>query len=141
VSAAFFDTNIIIYAADSDAAAQEKRDTCRRLLRSRVVTISTQVMMETYGVLRRKLQYGADEATIWVQTLKEQTVVSLSADDVMQGIWTARRHDLSHWDGMIIRAAERAGVGIVYSEDMKHGQNYGNVRVCNPFIEDFLEAA
>jgi predicted nucleic acid-binding protein len=58
--------------------------------------------------------------------------------DILQAIAIARRHDISHWDGLILVAAEKAGLDIVYTEDLNHGQTYGRVRVCNPFIEDFL---
>jgi len=136
VSAAFFDTNIIFYAADTDSPEQDHM--ARTLLRSRVITVSTQVMLETYGALRRKLAYGPEDATAWVQTLKNEIVISLSPQDVLDGIMIARRYDLSHWDGLILRAAESANLDIIYSEDMNHGQIYGSVRVCNPFKEDFL---
>ena len=138
MSAAFFDTNIILYAADSDCPDRHKHDTARRLMRSRVITVSTQVMLETYSVMRRKLAYGPDVATQWIATLKDEIVVTTGAQDVVSGIMKARRFELSHWDGMILHSAEMAGVDVVYSEDMSHGQHYGPVRVCNPFIEDFL---
>ena len=135
MNAAFFDTNIIVYAADS---AGEKRDQARQLMRTRSIFISTQIMMELYSVLRRKLAYSADAAMQWVQTLQHDEVVTLSPNDVIQAIQTARRHDISHWDGLIVVATERAGTDLLYTEDLNHGQSYGKVRVCNPFIEDFL---
>jgi len=95
-------------------------------------------MMETYGVLRRKLHYDADGAAGWVYNLREQTVIAPTPDDILGAIRAARKYDISHWDGLILKAAERAAIDIVYTEDLNHGQTYGSVRVCNPFIEDFL---
>ncbi|MFN3546165.1 MAG: PIN domain-containing protein [Mesorhizobium sp.] len=138
MNAAFFDTNILIYAADSAGPDADKRDRARLLMQSREVTISTQVMMEFYGVLRRKLAYGPDVATQWIETLQDEHVVSLAAADVVHAIKLSRRYDISHWDGLVLTAAERAGLDILYTEDLNHGQTYGSVRVCNPFIEDFL---
>ena len=138
MSAAFFDTNIIVYAADSTAEEPTKRDAARRLMQTRSITISTQVMLELYGALRRKLGYSSDAADDWVRTLKDETIVTLMPTDVLGAIATARRYDISHWDGLILVAAEKAGLDLVYSEDLNHGQTYGKVRVCNPFIEDFL---
>ena len=135
MNAAFFDTNIIVYAADS---ADEKRDQARQLMQTRSIATSTQVMMELYSVLRKKLAYSADAAMQWVQTLQHDDIVTLSPNDVIQAIQTARRHDISHWDGLIVVAAERAGTDLLYTEDLNHGQSYDKVRVCNPFIEDFL---
>ena len=34
---------------------------------------------------------------------------------------------------LLLAAAERAGCGTVYSEDMSDGQHYGSLVVCNPF--------
>jgi predicted nucleic acid-binding protein len=138
VSAAFFDTNIIVYAADSASDERAKRDAARQLMMTRSVAISTQVMLELYSVLRKKLAYSAEAASDWMRALEQDLVVEISASDVMQAIATARRHDISHWDGLILVAAEKAGVDILYTEDLSHGQTYGTVRACNPFIEDFL---
>lgn len=138
MSAAFFDTNIIAYAADSAAPDTGKRDRARQLMQTRSISISTQVMLELYAVLRRKLFYGAEAAALWVRSLNDETVVTLTPSDVLRAIDSARRFDISHWDGLILVAAEKAGLDLVYSEDLNHGQTYGTVRVCNPFIEDFL---
>lgn len=138
MNAAFFDTNILVYAADSEASAPEKRDLARELMQTREITISTQVMMELYGVLRKKLAYGHDAATQWVEALQGDHVVSLLPADVIHAIKLSRRYDISHWDGLVLTAADRAGIDILYTEDLNHGQTYGPVRVCNPFIEDFL---
>lgn len=138
MSAAFFDTNIIAYAADSAALEPGKRDTARQLMQSRSITISTQVMLELYAVLRRKLFYSADAAAFWVRGLNDETVVTLTPSDVLRAIESARRFDISHWGGLILMATEKAGLDLVYTEDLNHGQTYGSVRVCNPFIEDFL---
>jgi predicted nucleic acid-binding protein len=138
VNAAFFDTNILVYAADTVCPDTRKRDHARQLMQSREITLSTQVMMEFYGVLRRKLAYGPDVATRWIETLQDEHVVSLDAASVVQAIKLARRYDISHWDGLVLTAAERAGLSVLYTEDLNHGQSYGSVRVCNPFIHDFL---
>ena len=138
MNAAFFDTNIIAYAADTSSPEPSKRDTARQLMQGRQIVTSTQVMLELYAVLRKKLAYGADAALQWVLALQDDDVVTLSPSDVIDAFQTAHRHNISHWDGLIIIAAARAGLDLVYSEDLNHGQRYGGVRVCNPFIEDFL---
>lgn len=138
MSAAFFDTNLIVYAADTDCSTPERRDMARSLLLNRGVTVSTQVLMEVYAVLRRKLGYAPQEAADWVRLLRHETVIVPGPEDVISAIDTARRFEISHWDGLILQAAGKAGLSLVYSEDLNHGQAYGPVTVCNPFIEDFL---
>ncbi|MBO0903253.1 PIN domain-containing protein [Jiella sonneratiae] len=138
MNAAFFDTNIIVYAADTLASDVAKRDKARQLMQIRQIVTSTQVMMELYGVLRKKLAYGADAALAWVIALQGDDVVTMSPSDVIDALQVAHRYDISHWDALILTAAARAGLDLVYTEDLNHGQSYGSVRVCNPFIEDFL---
>lgn len=45
----------------------------------------------------------------------------------------SERYRLSYWDGAIVAAADLLGAGVLYIEDLKDGQQYGTVRVCNPF--------
>jgi DNA-binding transcriptional MerR regulator len=42
---------------------------------------------------------------------------------------------LSYWDAAIIEAARALGCTHVLSEDLSDGQDYGGVRVTNPFRE------
>lgn len=44
------------------------------------------------------------------------------------------RWGISYWDAAIIEAARLQGCREVLSEDMADGQDYGGVRVVNPFI-------
>jgi predicted nucleic acid-binding protein len=43
------------------------------------------------------------------------------------------RYQLSYWDAAIIAAARAMNCQEVLSEDMNHGQEYGGVKVTNPF--------
>ena len=45
---------------------------------------------------------------------------------------------ISYWDAAILVAAEALGARTVYSEDLNDGQQYGQVRVVNPFSRSFL---
>jgi predicted nucleic acid-binding protein len=46
---------------------------------------------------------------------------------------TRERYQVSYWDAAILEAARAAGCPLVLSEDLAHGQDYGGVRVENPF--------
>ena len=54
MNAAFFDTNIVFYAAARDGSS--KWEASRALLQARRVVVSTQVLMETYASLLKKLK-------------------------------------------------------------------------------------
>jgi len=54
---------------------------------------------------------------------------------VLRAALAARvRWQISYWDAAIIEAARASGCNEVLSEDLNHGQNYGGVRVSNPFL-------
>jgi len=41
---------------------------------------------------------------------------------------------LQYWDAAMLTAAGALGVRRFYSEDLSDGQDYGGVRVVNPFV-------
>ncbi len=136
MNAAFFDTNIVLYAADD--GSEFKTKAARGLMLDRQIIVSTQVLLESYSALRRKLKLSATAARRWVDMLSEEIVISTESGDVAAALDWAERYQISHWDGLILRAADKAQCDLIYTEDLNHGQTYGSVRVCNPFIEDFL---
>lgn len=141
MSAAFFDSNIVVYSIDPAPESEEKAQTSRELLRKRTNVFSTQVLIEIFNTLRRMQIGSAEESRDFIGMLAEETVIAVEAGDVVQGLALSEQFRISHWDGLIIQTAEKAGVDILYSEDLSHGQDYGAVRACNPFIEDFLAKA
>jgi len=46
---------------------------------------------------------------------------------------TTERFQISYWDAAIIEAARTLGCREILSEDLGDGQDYGGVRVTNPF--------
>jgi predicted nucleic acid-binding protein len=138
VSAAFFDTNLVVYAVDPRESETDKRLASRRLLAARRVHISTQVMMETYNVLVRKRLASREIAAAYIGRLSTYSVMAPEVDDVLRAIDYSHRYQINHFDALHVCAAERAKLDVFYSEDLAHGQSYGSVRACNPFIEDFL---
>jgi predicted nucleic acid-binding protein len=58
--------------------------------------------------------------------------------DITSGIMMAaldarQRFQLSYWDAAIIEASRAMGCTQVLSEDLNDRQDYGSVRVANPF--------
>lgn len=138
MSAAYFETNMAIYAVDPRDSEAEKRSRVRELFLSRRPHISVQVMMETYNVLTRKGLTSKEVAQNYVARLSTYPVIVIEGDDARRALDYADRYDIAHHDALHICAAERAKLSIMYNEDLNHGQTYGSVRICNPFIEDFL---
>jgi predicted nucleic acid-binding protein len=60
-------------------------------------------------------------------------MTAIDAHVVRDAIGIAGRYQISYFDAQIIAASKRLGSTTIYSEDLNHGQDYGGVRVVNPF--------
>ena len=130
----FLDTNIVVYAFDgADPAKQriaiEVLETGDRLV------VSTQMLLETWWVLTRRLAEPLDEdhASEVIDELCALPVVSTDPELVRRAIESGRRFSIAIWDALIIEAARASGCRRVLSEDLQSGQDFDGVVVENPF--------
>ena len=71
----------------------------------------------------------------------EETIRDLSCwkihrpghSDIVKSIGLQRRYRISWWDAMIVNSAMESGAGILWSEDLGDGQEFGALVVRNPF--------
>jgi predicted nucleic acid-binding protein len=132
----FVDTNVLIYAIDSSAAEKSKSQRAKEILRGGTVCLSTQVLGEFYRATtspRRASPLTHLEAVAWVQLWKRHKVNDITTGHVDLSLEICDRYGINYYDALIIAAARLAGCKLIYSEDLNHGQNYGGVRVENPF--------
>ena len=136
----FLDTNVLLYSATGRSADPEKYVIAQGLLTANFGT-STQVLAEFYTNAIRKgsRPLSEEKASEWVKTLMRRPCQPVDEHIVTSGIQISQRFKIAYWDAAIIAAAAQLGATTLYSEDLSHGQAYGDVRVCNPFIEDFLK--
>jgi len=109
----FLDTNVVVYAFDG-ADPDKQRIAIELLETGDRLIVSTQVLLETWWVLTRRLAVPVDE-------------------DHASAIEIARRFSIALWDALIIEAARAAGCRRVLSEDLQSGQDFAGVVVENPF--------
>jgi predicted nucleic acid-binding protein len=131
----FVDTNVVVYAFDR-ADANKQRIAIELLEGSERLVLSTQVLLETWWVLTRRLTEPLEkgEASEVIDRLSELPVVSTDPQLVFQAIATSRRFEIAVWDALIIEAARAAGCNRVLSEDLQTGQDFGGVTIENPFV-------
>jgi len=131
----FVDTNILLYAASGRPADTVKTARARQIVREEEVVISFQVLQEFYANAThpRKLGLTPAQAAAYCSAWLLFPVVPLGADTFVRTLEIATRYQISHWDAAIVAAAHEAGCRVLYSEDMNHGQDYGGVRLENPF--------
>lgn len=131
---AFLDTNVVVYAFDC-ADPTKQRVAIEILEAGDRLVVSTQVLLEAWWVLTRRLMAPLDEdqAAEIIDQLSALPVVSTDPELVRRAIATGRRYDLAIWDALIIEAARTSGCRRVLSEDLQFGQDFDGVVVENPF--------
>lgn len=138
----FVDTNIIVYRHDSGEPVKQARahEWLAFLAGERRARISFQVLQELHATLTRKLHpaFSTQEAREIVRDLAVWEPAEVSFEILERGWLVERRYSISWWDALIVAAAQSCGCGALLSENLRHGQEYGDVRVVNPFADPEL---
>ncbi len=132
----FLDTNILVYAIEVDGPQPAKAAIALGLARRTDVCLSTQVLGEFYRAVtspRRASPLTHEQAVSWVQLWKRHEIVGITVAHVDLALQLAARFQIGYFDALILSAARLSGCPVVYSEDLSSGQDYGGVRVQNPF--------
>lgn len=133
----FLDTNVLLYAISADPGERDKTERANRILASRDVGLSVQVLQEFYVQATRATRRGAlshDHAARLVESFTRFPVLNLTPGLALAAMATCHRFQICYWDAAIIQAAAALRCGVVLSEDMNDGQVYDGVRVQNPFV-------
>ncbi|HWE71467.1 MAG TPA: PIN domain-containing protein [Acidimicrobiales bacterium] len=133
----FIDTNVLVYSYDTDAG--QKHQIARTLLvdlwGTRLGAVSTQVLQEFYVTVTRKLPkpLARRSAREVVDTYQAWPVHRPGVADVIAASELEERHRLSFWDALVIVSAQRSAARTLLSEDLQHGQRFGDLVISNPF--------
>jgi predicted nucleic acid-binding protein len=139
MSARFFlDTNIFVYTFDSEAPGKRERarDLVQIALTDGVGVISYQVVQEFLNVALRKfaVPLTARDADTYLDTvLMPLCEVFPDRQLYASAIVLHSRTGWSFYDSLIVSAARRAGVTVLYSEDLQSGRILDGLTVVNPF--------
>jgi predicted nucleic acid-binding protein len=131
----FFDTNVLVYAAVGTGKDESKRKRALDLIQSEDFGTSAQVLQEFFvTVVKKALRpLSAAQALEWIEQWAAFPCQPIDRELVQIAVALSERFTISYWDAAILAAAEALGSRIVYSEDLNNGQQYGEVRVINPF--------
>ncbi len=129
---AFFDTNILVYAA----SPADFRFPVASTLVSAGGDISVQVLNEFALVLRRKLKLGWTETGAALKKIRVLFPAPLPIHVATheQSIAIAERFGFRIYDALIVASALEAGCTTMYSEDRQDGQRIlDRLVIRNPF--------
>jgi predicted nucleic acid-binding protein len=132
----FLDTNILLYGYDRDAA--DKRAVAQSLIEDAWhklgrTAISVQVLQEFHVNFVRTGNSPAEAAAL-IGDFSLWPVIDNTLSLLRLGLSLQARWQVSLWDAMILAAAHTSGARELITEDLNHGQDYGGVRVINPFL-------
>lgn len=135
----FLDTNILIYSLDRrDSAKAAKADALvMDGLTSGKGVISFQVVQEFLNVALSKL--GSPMTLESAERYLAKVLMPMFRVHPSHSLYSEalRLHSLnkiSWYDSLIVCAAREAECGVLYSEDLQHGQRFGSLGVVNPFV-------
>jgi predicted nucleic acid-binding protein len=127
----FFDTNILIYAQQT-----EPRGRIARELLASGGAISVQVLNEFTSVAQRKLLLNWTDIKLAVADVELTCgeALGLTAATHRQAVELARDHKLAFYDALIVASALEAGCSRLLTEDLQHGRKFGPLKIENPFL-------
>ena len=132
----FIDTNVLLYALSTDRREATKAARALNLLDQPNGALSVQVLQEFYVQATRETKPDKithDQAVTLIKSWERFKIQDITLKIIQAAFRTKKRFRISYWDAAIIEAARTADCEVVYSEDLKHGQDFAGVRVENPF--------
>jgi predicted nucleic acid-binding protein len=135
----FVDTNILLYAHDSEAGRKGEiaSERIKRLWESGDGVLSLQVLQEFYVNVTRKIPrpltipQAREILRVYQAWINHHTTI----DTVLRATEISELAQISFWDSLIVASAEHAGCGELLSEDLNTGQVIAGVKVVNPFTD------
>ncbi len=132
------DTNVLLYTVSNNAADDHKKEMAATILKDPDLALSVQVLQEFYYQSTRPsgpAGLSHEQAIEFLGQFGSLRVQEITLDGFNRAIANVQDFGLSYWDAAILAAAKMLGCDAVYSEDMSHMQDYGGLRVINPFVE------
>ncbi|HEY2413057.1 MAG TPA: PIN domain-containing protein [Pirellulaceae bacterium] len=132
----FLDTNVLLYSVSADAKEAEKAAIAADLLQLPDLAISIQVLQEFFVQVTRSTRLHRlphEVAHAFVESWLRFPVQEMTVEILVAALKSSQRYKISYWDAAIIESARKLECNEVLSEDLNDGQNYGGVRVVNPF--------
>lgn len=129
------DSNVLVYAFSKAPRDAAKARVARQWIAREDWGVTVQVLQEFYvNAVRRPHELGHDDALAMIEEIAGSRPVGVIDLPLMRhALQLKNRYRIAYWDAAVIAGARRLGASILVSEDLAHGQDYGGVRVLNPF--------
>jgi len=134
----FIDTNIFVYSFDKSQPSKKERSLSliQDSLETGLGVISTQVIQEFLNVATQKFAVPLknEDAREYLR-LVLNPLCQIYPDLALyeSGLELKAETQYSFYDSLILAAALRGGCEILYSEDLRVGQEVRGIRIVNPY--------
>lgn len=133
----FIDTNVLLYAYDSDAGNKHlaAKALLEELWTARSGVLSTQVLQEFYVNVTRKIAKPLARAV--ARTIVDTYAVwcvDITLADIDAAFRIEDQASINFWDALICATALKSGAERIVSEGLNAEQKIAGVRIENPFV-------
>jgi predicted nucleic acid-binding protein len=138
-SVRFVDTGVLLCAISKDPSERLKAEVANRLLSSRDLALSVQVLEEFYVQAAREDRADRltpEQAAGLVESFRRFAIQETTVGLALAATDTARRLRISYWDAAILEAARLLECDVVLSEGLAERVDdhaYFEVGIVNPF--------
>jgi predicted nucleic acid-binding protein len=134
----FFDSNILVYSLSQTEPAKRvrAREVMREAVVRRTAVISYQVIQEVLNVALKPpaARWTGEQLQLYLAELTTDfEVVGWSAQLVQKALGIRERYRFRWYDCLIVTGALESGCGVLYTEDLQHGQRIEGLKVVDPF--------
>jgi len=135
----FLDTNVFVYSFDSSSPKKQQRaiELIKEGVATRKGVVSYQVVQEFMNVALRRFSQPLTpvEAEQYLMGIfRPLPAVHSSQALFSEALRLTQKYAISWYDSLIVAAASAGDCATLFTEDLQHGQKFGNVQVTNPFI-------
>ena len=129
------DANVLVYAFSKAPRDAAKARVAREWIAREDWGASVQILQEFYvNAVRKPNGLSHEDALAMVEEIAgSRQVISIDVPLMRHALQLKSRYGIAYWDAAVIAGAHRLGASTLVSEDLAHGQDYGGVRVFNPF--------
>jgi predicted nucleic acid-binding protein len=129
------DSNVLVYAFSRVPRDAAKARTAREWLSREDWGTTVQILQEFYvNAIRKPSELSHEDALAMVEEIAgSRPVIAVDVPLMRHALQLKSRYGIAYWDAAVIAGAHRLGASTLVSEDLSHGQDYGGVRVLNPF--------
>jgi predicted nucleic acid-binding protein len=133
----FLDTSIFVYSFDRSAPSKARKaeQLISKALATRKGVVSYQVIQEFFNVALKRFSMPMRTAEQYLGTVF-RPLASVHSSVALYGeaLRLHRKGGLSWYDSLVVGAAIQANCDLLFTEDLQHGQRFGNLQIVTPFL-------